>query len=193
LKRGTKRSFRGIDKKEIENITAHGSKRIKMDIQEFANRFPDKMKQVTDFIDTDAKDIIGTEAIEHFRESFTNEGFTDEQVEPWAEVERRKSNSDWYGHSGQTGKFSSARTTARILTGETGELQNAFSYQHIENGVRVINDKPYASVHQYGQNAYIYGKKLFKMIARPFVGRSKVMVAKISTELKIRIVGILKS
>lgn len=164
-----------------------------MDIQEFAKRFPDKMKQVTDFIQTDAKDVIGTEAVEHFRESFTNQGFTDEQLEPWAEVERRKSDSPWYGHSGQTGKFSAARTTAKILTGETGELQNAFSYRHIENGVRVINDKAYAAVHQYGLQAKIYGKKLFKMIARPFVGPSKVMVSKIQTELKDRIVTILKS
>lgn len=163
-----------------------------MNIHEFAQRFPEKMKKVTEFIDNDAKDIIGTEAIEHFRESFTNEGFTDENLEKWANVERRDPNSPWYGHSGQTGKFSAARTTAKILTGETGELQNAFSYTHTEQGVRVINDKPYAGVHQFGLNAKIYGKKIFKMIARPFVGKSKVMIRKINKELKTEIINLIK-
>ncbi len=164
-----------------------------MDISEFAKRFPEKLKQVQEFVKNDAKDILGTEAVEHFRESFKNEGFTDEQLEPWAEVERRKPLSPWYGHSGQTGKFSAARTTAKILTGETNELQNAFKYVHTEAGVKVINDKPYAGVHQFGLNAYIYGKKQFKMIARPFVGRSKVMVRNINAELKSRIIEIFKS
>jgi phage gpG-like protein len=164
-----------------------------MDISDFAKQFPDRMKRVTDFIKNDAKDIIGTEAIEHFRKSFENEGFTDENKEPWAEVERRKSESAWHGHSGQTGKFSAARTTAKILTGETNELQNAFTYTETETGVKVINDKPYAAVHQYGKMAKIYGKKAFQMIARPFVGKSKVMVQQISDELRNRIIDILKS
>lgn len=164
-----------------------------MDISEFAQKFPEKMQQVKEFVEKDARDVMGTEAIEHFRESFTNEGFTDENLEKWPEVERRKTDSDWYGHSGQTGKFSAARTTAKILTGETNELQNAFSYKHTETGVRVINDKAYAAVHQFGLQAYIYGKKAFTMLKRPFVGRSRVMVKKINTELKSRIIEILKS
>lgn len=164
-----------------------------MDIQEFAKRFPEKMQKLTDFVKTDAKTVMGTEAVEHFRESFRNEGFTDETLEKWANVERRKDDSDWYGHSGQTGKFSAARTTAKILTGETNELQNAFSFVHTDAGVKVINDKPYAAVHQYGLMAKIYGKKAFQMIARPFVGKSKVMIRNINQELKQRIIAILKS
>lgn len=164
-----------------------------MDISEFANRLPEKMKELTDFINNDAKDIMGTEAVEHFRESFTNEGFTDETLEKWPDVKRRDPNSEWHGHSGQTGKFSTARTTAKILTGETNELQNAFSYTHTDNGVKVINDKPYAGVHQFGLMAKIYGKKAFTMLKRPFVGRSKVMIQKINSELKERIINILKS
>ncbi len=164
-----------------------------MDITEFAQRFPEKIAALKEFVEEDAKDIIATEAIEHFRATFVNEGFTDENLEKWADVERRNPASAWYGHSGETGKFSAARTTAKILTGETNELQNAFSYVKTDTGVKVVNDKPYAGVHQYGKNAYIYGKKMFKMIARPFVGKSKAMVAKINGELKERIIAILKS
>jgi len=164
-----------------------------MDIQEFAQRFPEKMRKLKEFVKDDARDIIGTEAVEHYRESFKNEGFTDETVTKWPEVERRKEKSEWYGHSGQTGKFSAARTTAKILTGETNELQNAFSYSHTERGVKVINDKPYAAVHQYGMMAKIYGKKAFQMPARRFVGRSKALKRKIEAQLKSRLLEILKS
>lgn len=164
-----------------------------MNIREFSRQFPEKMQRIKDFVKTDAKEILGTEAIEHFRESFKNEGFTDETLSKWPEVERRKDDSEWYGHSGQTGKFSAARTTAKILTGETNELHNAFSYVHTEAGVKVINDKPYANVHQSGLPAKIYGKKSFTMLRRQFVGRSKVMVQKINAELKNRILEILKS
>lgn len=57
-----------------------------MDISEFARQFPHKIQRLTDFGKTDALDILGTEAVEHFRESFANEGFTDETLEKWPEV-----------------------------------------------------------------------------------------------------------
>lgn len=164
-----------------------------MDINDFAQKFRERMKDITDFIESDdAKEIVGTEAVNHFKESFTNEGFTDENLESWPEVERRKKDSEWFGHSGQTGKFSEARTVAKILSGETGELKEAITYEKTDRGVKVKNEKEYASVHQFGGMAKIYGKKEFQMLARPFVGKSKVMVDKIKTELKSRIIEILK-
>lgn len=164
-----------------------------MDISDFAEKFKEKMKEITDFIGSDdAKDIVGTEAVNHYKESFTNEGFTDESLQKWPEVERRKTDSDWFGHSGQTGEFSEARTVANILSGETGELKEATSYTKTEKGVRVKNEKVYARVHNFGGMAKIYGKKAFQMLARPFIGKSKVMVDKIKAELKGRIIDILK-
>lgn len=163
-----------------------------MDISEFAKQFPEKMKQAENFIKTDAKDIIGTEAVEHFRESFANQGFTDKSLEKWPQVERRKPKSDWYGHSGETGKFSQARTTAKILTGETGNLANATTYTLTQQGVKVVNAMVYAAVHNFGQAAKIYGKKSFKMLARPFIGKSVVMKHNIENELAQRIIKIIK-
>ncbi len=164
-----------------------------MDISELAQKLREKMKEIKDFIASDdAKDIVGTEAVNHFKESFSNEGFTDESLEKWPEVERRKPDSDWYGHSGQTGKFSDARTAAKILSGETGELKETTTYTKTEKGVRVTNEKVYARVHNFGGMAKIYGKKEFQMLARPFIGKSKVMVDKIKAELKSRIIDILK-
>jgi phage gpG-like protein len=165
-----------------------------MDIKDFARKFPEKMQKIKEFTNGDAiKDIIGVEAVNHYKESFQNEGFTDETLNPWKDVQRRNPSSRWYGHSGQTGKFSQARTTAKILSGETRELQNAITYRHIAGGVGVSNDKPYASVHNYGGRAKIYGKKEFQMPKRQFIGRSAAMVSRINDKIKRRMIDILKT
>ncbi|MGI6046771.1 MAG: MFS transporter [Petrimonas sp.] len=50
-----------------------------MNIKEFAALFPKKMEQLKAFAGgDDVKDILGTEAVKHYEESFQNEGFTDE-------------------------------------------------------------------------------------------------------------------
>jgi len=163
-----------------------------MDANELAERFKAKQKELEDFVKGDAmKDIAGVEAVNHFKESFVNEGFTDQQLEKWPNVKRRDPDSPWYGHSGQTGKFSAARTTAKILTGETGELREATTYTKTQTGVRVYNEKPYASVHNFGGMAKVYGKKAFQMLARPFIGKSAVLIANIKTEIKSRLKDIL--
>ena len=165
-----------------------------MDINEFAQQFPERIKKLQEFVTgDDAKDIMGIEAVAHFKKSFENQGFTDESATPWADVKRRDPNSEWYGHSGQTGKFSSARATAKVLSGETGELKEAIYFARTETGVRVYNEKPYARVHNFGGMAKVYGKKAFQMIARPFIAPSKTMIVNIRTELKARIKSILKN
>lgn len=156
-----------------------------MDISEFSKRFPEKMKEVQDFVESDdIKDILGVEAVNHFKESFEKEGFTDKALQKWADVKRRDLNSQWYGHSGQTGKFSEARTVAKILTGETGELKSAITYRYAAFGVTVSDEKPYAAVHQFGLQAKVYGKKSFSMKARPFFGKSEVLVSNINEKIK---------
>lgn len=164
-----------------------------MKIEDFAKAFPAKVEEIRAFTEgSDIKDIMGVEAVNHFRESFDNEGFTDEVLNPWKEVERRKPESPWYGHSGQTGRFSPERTTAPILTGETGELKAATRYKYIPGGVRISNEKPYAAVHQFGLPAKIYGKKSFTMPTRPFIGKSKALVRKIEDKIKRQLIDIIK-
>lgn len=163
-----------------------------MTLEEFARAFPEKMKELQDFVGGDKiRRIMGIEGVEHFKESFQNEGFTDETFVKWKDVERRDSKSPWYGHSGQTGKFSDARAAAKILTGETGELRNSLSYKLIDLGVRITSPTPYAGVHQFGLPAKIYGKKYFIMPARPFMGRSVVLKNKIEAEIQKEFIKIL--
>lgn len=164
-----------------------------MDISQFAKQFPHKLKQLQEFANGEGiKDILGVEAVNHYKASFDNEGFTDKQLNPWKDVKRRDPNSPWYGHSGQTGKFSEPRTTAKILNGETMELRNAIRYVRTERGVRVLNEKPYAAVHQYGLQAYVYGRTPFKMPARPFMGTSAVLMSNIKDKIKREMIRIIK-
>lgn len=147
-----------------------------MNIDEFAKIFPDKMEEITAFVQGDAiKDIIGTEAVNHFKQSFVNEGFTDKTLEKWPEVERRKPESAWYKKGANAGR--------KILSGQTKELQDSTSYTYISDGVRVTNATVYAPVHQFGEAANVFGKKPFTMKARPFIGRSEVMMQKINNEI----------
>lgn len=164
-----------------------------MDLSEFARKFPQKMQKLRDFVEgDDIKDIMGTEAVNHFNESFQNEGFTDETLTPWEDVKRRDKDSPWHGHSSQTGKFSAARTAAKILSGETGLLAASNYFVKTVNGVKILNDAPYASVHQFGKQAFVYGKKEFTMTARPFFGKSVKMVGNIKSKIKKEITNIIK-
>ena len=152
-----------------------------------------KLAEIKEVIESDTlKDIIGVEAVNHFKESFTNEGFTNESLTRWEEVKRRTPSSPWYGHSGQLGGFTQARTLAKILHGETGELQNSIRYIPILNGVRIVNSAPYAAVHQFGLPAKIYSKKEFKMPARPFMGKSVELQRKITEKIEKEIIKIIK-
>jgi phage gpG-like protein len=163
-----------------------------MDIHEYNRFFAAKMEKINEFSNGgDIKDIAGTEAVNHYRESFENQGFTDKTLNPWQDVKRRDKNSPWYGHSGQTGKFSATRTTAPVLSGETRKLQSAITYRKTEQGVRISNDKPYAGVHNYGGKAKIYGKKEFQMPQRRFIGRSAVMIQNIKAKIKREFIRIL--
>lgn len=164
-----------------------------MDLQEYARLFPQKMQELQEFIEgDDIKDILGVEATNHYKASFDNEGFTDKTLEPWQEVKRRETTSSWYGHSGQMGKYSAARTTAKILSGETGELANSLTYIHTERGVRVSSPTAYGHVHQFGKMAKIYGKTSFQMPARPFMGKSVLMVDNIKSKIKNEFIKILQ-
>lgn len=179
-----------------------------MDIQEFARLFPEKMKELQEFVQgDDIKDIMGVESVNHFQSSFDNEGFTDEKLEPWDDVARRDPESPWYGHSGfpaekpkkklkkgeteLVGNFSQARATAKILRGETSELRNSLFYKHTDKGVRVTSPTPYGRVHQFGMQSKIYGKGVFTQKTRSFMGKSKILKANIEDKIKREIIKIL--
>ena len=163
-----------------------------MDISELAKALPQKMAEAERYIEQDLPDEIGVVAVEHFKENFRLEGYVDELLQPWQEVKRRAPSSPWFGRSGQTGKYRPERASAPILHGETRELANATRYTRITNGVRILNEKPYAAVHNEGLPAKVFGKTPFTMPKRPFIGPSKALFKKLNQDIKERLMEILK-
>lgn len=164
-----------------------------MDLKQFSEQFRKKMEDVNRFAKEKVPDIVGVEAVDHFKESFDREGFTDETLQKWPDVRRRDPDSEWFGFQpGNKKQFSQARTVAKILTGDTGELREAITYRKEPGKVIVSNDKPYAHVHNYGGTAKIFGKKSFLMKQRKFMGPSKTLAIKINDKIFREITNILK-
>jgi phage gpG-like protein len=167
--------------------------------QQAQQKIKEKLAELARFRREDVPHIIGNEAVRHYNESFVNEGKTDESLEKWQEVKRRNPDSPWYGFSygaksprpgadpkskAKATNFSPTRTRDKVLTGESNELKNATDYIVMPDRVVVQNDKPYARVHNFGENAKIFGKKTFKMPARPFIYESAALNRKIAEKIK---------
>jgi len=151
-----------------------------MTIETLKQKIEQKMSAIKTYINRDVPIVIGVEATSEFRENFDKESFDGEK---WPDVKRRDPDSPWYGHSGQTGRKSGSRTTAKILEGETGELKNAISYRIEPGKVIVTNDKPYAIVHNEGRMAKIYGKTPFQMPKRQFIGATPKLINRINSKI----------
>jgi len=123
--------------------------------------------------------IIATEAVNHFHQSFLNEGKTDKVLEKWPDVKRRDPSSEWYGFSRYNKKhFSPTRAVDKVLT-DAGHLKDSITYVIESDRVTIKSDSSYASVHQYGESAKIFGKKSFTMKPRPFIYHSDVLTRRI--------------
>ncbi|MDR0865341.1 MAG: phage virion morphogenesis protein [Candidatus Symbiothrix sp.] len=167
-----------------------------MNFEQFEQIIQQKMNEVVKFAEDDLPHIIGVEATEHFKESFDKQAFAGTHLEggrgAWQEVERRKTDSPWYGFDAASPKhFSLKRTTDKILR-DTGELANAFSYRPEKGKVTITNDKPYAAVHNFGGQAKIFGKKPFTMPQRKFMAHSQALTDKINEKAQREINNILK-
>jgi hypothetical protein len=107
----------------------------------------------------------GLMAVRHFRESFRNEGFTDNGLEKWTEVNRRKPETKAYKYA------KPAARTRGILRGK-GILANS---------VKVISTSPTQIV--VGVQGLKYAARhndgLDGMPKRQFIGNSKVLEQKI--------------
>ena len=126
-------------------------------------------------------DIANTAKME-FIQNFRNQSFNGKK---WAEVERRKPESEWYKRGTQSDR------NRAILQGKgsgqlRGDVENSVKEGH-KNGnlsyTLVVNNK-YAAVHNEGLNAKIYGKKSFKMPQRQFVG----MTPELNKKLLMKII-----
>jgi phage gpG-like protein len=93
-----------------------------------------KLRAALDYIDQDVPLVIGTEAVNHFKESFTNEGFTDGSLEKWKSRKSKRKGST----NGQT-----------TLSG-TRELEDSITFRVEGKSIVISTDKKYAQIHNEG-------------------------------------------
>lgn len=184
------------------------------DIEKILKR---KIKEVERWVRDDLPRQAGKTAVDHFRENFVREGFMDGGVKKWKEVKRRMPSSGWYGfeykeerrnsytfaRNRKTGKtrkakgqkrlnFSKAATVRKILNGRTHELQDSIRYNVVPQGVEILSDKPYAEVQNNGGDIRVFGRRTVKLPARPFIGHSQELDAKIGDIIEKGMAAILK-
>ena len=160
---------------------------------EFQNALS-KIKKAIRYLEKDAAVIMGTEAVNFYKGSFENQGFTDRSLKKWEEVERRKPSSPWRGFQyGSTAakprtvkrkassitNYSPAAEKRPILSGQTQELMHSLKWERQGNGVRVYADTPYSKVQNEGGPIKIFGKTSRTLKQRQFMGRSQQLRDKI--------------
>lgn len=128
----------------------------------------------------------GQSAVRHFRESFRNEGFTDEGLDKWAQVQRKIPETSAYETATR------AQRSRGILRGR-GILANSVKVLN-ESGFKVtigVAGLKYAAVHNDGaelSRSKIFGRQTRKPFTvvipkRQFIGNSRVLERKITTQL----------
>lgn len=151
------------------------------DQDDFIHDIERQARELEEFMENDILDIIEVEGLNHFEESFDNEGFTDETLEKW---EPRKTTdtrgrditryrTDRVGKAGELNRYGRKNQGRAILTGhDTGgnKLRNSLRGDKIAGGVEFATDKDYAEVHNEGSDI---------MPKRQFIGESKVLTNKI--------------
>ena len=152
--------------------------------EEFIKMLQENATEVQEFLDNMWPYIAGDTAVNHFKENFDHEGFMDGGVTPWDDVKRRDNDSEWYGIApNNKGRLSSTRAADPILK-DTNELRDAIDYEVRGAGeVVIVNEKPYAAVHNEGGHAFVFGKTPFEMPKRQFIGDSEELNEKNIDEL----------
>lgn len=158
-----------------------------------------KTEQAIRYLQNDAKTIIGVEAVNFYKESFENQGFTDTSLKKWEDVKRRDLESPWRGFQyGATvprpkqkrhkknamTNYSPAAEQRPILSGQTQELMNGIRWERTAQGVRVYAEAVYAKIHNEGGEMSIFGKKRTTMPQRQFMGKSQKLTEKITEIIK---------
>lgn len=157
-----------------------------MTVNELNQYFDRLTDDLNNALKEDLPDLIGTEAVNHFKEGFQNEGFTDQALEKWPEVKRRQ------------GKNSGADALRKILTGKTGNLAESITYIKEPDRV-VIYANPmntgaasnYAAAHNFGTNNAGRGHNTV-IPQRKFLAHSQMLNQKIVGRIERYIKSMMK-
>ena len=152
-------------------------------------RLKDEFKEL---FDKYGPTIAGKTAVSYFKKNFQNEAWG--RVK-WTEVQRRTPGTAAFRTAARNHP---ARTTRKILTGDTGDLGRSIEVKAVSKGQVVVwtapsaftSKEPYGRVHNDGLRA---GRgKGFIMPKRQFMGESEELNALIISELERKLKQITK-
>ncbi len=167
-----------------------------------------KIKKVENYLNNNVPTIIGVEAVNHFKESFENQGFTDKNLEKWDDVKRRDSSSRWHGfeygsNANRVGvkrrkesamsNYSHAATARPILSGQSQNLFNSLRWEKNGRGALITAGTPYAQIQNEGGDIKVFGKHASKIPRRQFMGPSQQLINRLTTKINNDVIKILKS
>lgn len=165
--------------------------------------FEQKALKITGAIDKTIPVLVGEMLVDGFRQSFDMQKFNDTGTAPWKQVKRRETGQPWfgfnykpnykvppgsrgvrangkprkYGTRGGKTNYSPMATTRNILLGcGSGNLRDSINLASARRGrIVVASDQEHAQVHNEGGQARIFGRKLFRMPKRQFMGHSDTL------------------
>ena len=105
----------------------------KRNIQQFGSDLRQIQEGLKQFIQKDLPRIIGTEAVNHFKQSFDNEGFTDKRKKKW-----------------KPRAFETKKSKGRKIMHGDGDLEDSLDYRIEPGRVIIFSDKEYAEIHNEG-------------------------------------------
>lgn len=103
--------------------------------------FTFRVSKVRQFLQRDAKRIARIEGVRHFKQSFRDEGFTDDVLERWLDITPKRKDQKRRGNG----------SLPPILT-DTGDLGNSITGSETGTGVVFSSDVVYAQRHNEGTN-----------------------------------------
>lgn len=93
-----------------------------------------KLQAIQQYVEYDIPVVIGVEAVNHFKESFVNEGFTNQSLDKWTPRKTSRAGS----------------TNSQPTLTKTGELADSIDYRVEGRTVVLYSDKKYAQIHNEG-------------------------------------------
>ena len=152
--------------------------------EQFQQRIGEMKDRFGELFDRYGLTIVGNVAVSWFKKTFQNQAWG--RVK-WKEVQRRQPGSKAYKYNA---KHHPARTTRKILTGDTGDLGRSIEIREAKNGSVTIwtnpsafgSKEPYGRVHNEGLRA---GRgRGFTMPRRQFMGEDPELDALIVSKLE---------
>jgi len=132
----------------------------------------DLARQISTAIDVHIPNRMAVASEKHINQNFEKEGYGGM---PWKDVKRRDPSSRWYGYQYKAGgrSFSPTATKRKVLRGPVNRLRKSIDVSVKPSsggmGIFIRTDSGYASVHNEGLKASIFGKKSFVMTKRQFM------------------------